>query len=676
MIRRSFVFLALAACGGAAGASKDPNAPTRPTQEDSIGQAAIQQGGMASLGEAATEGAPALASSLQAILIEKKKVKLDGMLGEWPARTAATTVVEGTPGKLSFAGAVQYDDNNLYIACETNDPKQDAKDHCSLTLAFPGAGGALVGHEVAFFPGKPGVSEGRVLFAGGSKKGQPVSGAKIVEAPRTPGLSIEAILPWATFPEARTARVGLRGVLNYFDAGANVILSTGPGDLEHTAQLPALPTEPEQALIEGLLEPRGLTARAPKVDLYADVSGDPMKERVSVFDNFFTIVGHNYRAGKEFFFRDLGSAELVRLEARDLTGEGKDDLLVRRRFASNGGTREWLEIWQIGPSDEPITVFAHEIAIARGNSRVANSVHLRGKEIEIALEPAVGWDAASYHEATNADVEPALLPWGAVRSQTYRLEGGKFIKAGEVAQKPEAPKGQQVASTAPAPPAIHAGEPPTPPQSKGGDLSKQLFEQFKRDRNIAADVAPTTDIQVNVAEDPRPERVILVGNEIVVFGPGFKGGNEYAFISLPQFASPGSVKDLTARDLNGDGAADLVVRGSRVVQPKQGSTPEVVSEATFAYELKGGAIQRIFAIETAREQGKDRVQGLVQFVPAKSGKGFDFDVRPGRATGWNEKSYPWQQEKPGTGSVEPVLLPWGGIPNLRYTWNGTQFVTK
>ena len=35
----------------------------------------------------------------------------------------------------------------------------------------------------------------------------------------------------------------------------------------HPRQLPALPTEPEQSLIEGLLHPRGLEASAPKADV-------------------------------------------------------------------------------------------------------------------------------------------------------------------------------------------------------------------------------------------------------------------------------------------------------------------------------------------------------------------------------------------------------------------------
>ena len=211
--------LAAAGCGGAAGASGPGQAPAGATSSESdpqtsIGESAVNEGGMPSLGEAATEGAPSLAGSLQATLLDKKtRSRSTARL----ANGQRARGVDGCPGEpasasgvVTFAGALQYDEQNLYVACETNDARIDAKDHCSLTIAFPGAGGALVGHEIAFFPGKPGVGEGRVLFASG-KRGQAVPGPKIVEAPRSPGLSIEAVLPWNTFAEAHSTRIGLRG---------------------------------------------------------------------------------------------------------------------------------------------------------------------------------------------------------------------------------------------------------------------------------------------------------------------------------------------------------------------------------------------------------------------------------------------------------------------------------
>jgi hypothetical protein len=89
--------------------------------------------------------------------------------------------------------------------------------------------------------------------------------------------------------------------------------------------------------------------------------------------------------------------------------------------------------------------------------------------------------------------------------------------------------------------------------------------------------------------------------------------------------------------------------------------------------VRQDAITRIFGIETAREIGAKRVQGLVQFIPAPGGKQFDILSAPGRATGWTEKTYPFGQDQPGSGQVEPVLLPWGGISSVRYSWNGQAF---
>src|ERR1019366_3617797 len=99
-------------------------------------------------------------------------------------------------------------------------------------------------------------------------------------------------------------------------------------------------------------------------------------------------------------------------------------------------------------------------------------------------------------------------------------------------------------------------------------------------------------------------------------------GTQYAFLTLSQFDSPSDVEDLTARDLTGDGAADLVVRGTRHVLAAGSSAP-LELDALFVYQVKAGALTRVFAIETGRAQAGKRAQGLVQFVPGKDGRGFE-----------------------------------------------------
>ncbi len=675
---RVLVLLPLLACGGGGAASTQPKDGTNVLDAGSVGSMILQNGGLDSLGGGSNSSGSGLSGSLRLDLVEKdSKVLLDGIVKEWPARTNAGTVVKGSTDKASATFGLQYDGTNVYVAGEVNDSAffrtnrfGEDEDHASLIVATPPAGvqtGTYTTVEIGFFAGKPGESAGAVRWLSGPSKGRDVAGAKIVEAPLDKGYGFEAQIPWSAVA-ANGIHLGLRGAMRYYDSegggGIKSILATSSGDATSPGSLAFLPSESEQSMIDGFLSPKGMLATTPKVDIITDVVGDGQKERVTVWDHFLTVLGPGYRGGKEFFFRDFG-ADVAKLETKDLTGRGKDDLLVRRRF-SGASTREWFEVWSF-LGDEPTTTFAHEIGVSSAGKQVTNAIRASSKEIEITYEPAQGWDVTSYREATASDVEPVLLPWGAIKSQLYRYDAGKFAKVKEVPQTPQPGAAASTYTVSQKPP-----EPPTPQVKTNTDLGKAMLDKFKADRGIAASERPRFDVEVHVDGDSRAERVVVFGRDICVFGPGFKNGTAYAYITLSQFSADGDVKDFAVRDLTGDGAADITVRGVRHVSAAgQGN---VDMDVLFIYSVKAEAITRIFGIETGREQaGGKRVQGMVQFIPAAGGKGFDVDVSPGRATGWTDKTYPWGQDQPGSGAIEPLLLPWGGIAHLKYTWNGTAF---
>lgn len=674
----------------AKGGSGDPH--------ESIGDMAAAQGGLGALGgngnreDGSTGVEVAFGGALHIEDVDKKSpVKLDGALKEWNARSPANEKIVGTTDGLGLAVAVQMDEARLYVAAEVTDPNLarsarhgESDDHVSMTLAFPAGRGGLKAYDVGFYPGKPGESSGAVKWLAGPSRGQEIAGAKLVEMDVKGGVSIEAAIPWSTFPEARTMRVGLRAALRYHDGDGSAVrgvIGTGAGSVDHPGDLPALPTAAEQSVIDGLLAQKNLVGTAPKIDVFADVTGDERKERISVFGKFFTICGPGYRGGRQFFWREV-AGELSSFETRDLTARGKDDMIVRRRVTTGGIVHELIEVWTVASAgDEPTTIFTAEIAVTDGpgKRRIANAVRVSPNGIEVSVEPAQGWDASSFREASAAgsNDEAILLPWGTVRSRTFKLEKGKFVKSGEIAQA-GSPAASSASASANAGGSGAASVPattrdlPTPTVGKSSDLGHQVMDAYYKDQSIPPGTKPRFDIEVHVDGDGRPERVALVGRDIVVLGPGFKSGTGYARMSLTQFADDKDVSELTARDVTGDGAAELVVRGVRHVTTPAGDRVDV--QALFIYQVKNGAIGRVFSVETGREQAAKRVQGLVQFVPSKSGKGFDVDVRPGVARGWTEKSYPWPQDKPG-GSIEPLLLPWGGISSLRYAWNGTSFAT-
>jgi hypothetical protein len=673
------LFAALAfGCGGSpsgapphGGGENKGSAGAHGTADDeSIGEAARAQGGFSVLGGSgdgpqapSTLGPPLMAR----LVLDDAKVKVDGLLREWPKLSHAKLETGHSKARASFA--IQYDDARLYVAGEVDAPAfvrtdklADTEDHARLAIAFPSASG-LVLHEIGLFAGKAGETAGVVRFVGGPRRGEPAAGAKIVEAPhKGAGYTFEAAIPWSAFGETGI-HMGLRGALAYVTEGGKASVATGT--FGSARALPQLLTEPEIAVLEGLLEPKGLGESAPLFDLLADVAGDTSKERVAVYGHFLTVCGPKYRDGKQFFFRDLGG-DIVGVEARAVTGRGKDDLVVRRRIAVEGTSREVLEVWSFR-GDEPEVAFGQEIAVTKGDKRVSNAARIGKGEIEVSVDKASGWDFGSYREATLNDAEPILLPWGTVRSRTYKLEAGKFVRGKEITQAGAAAVAPPAATREPERPLPR--DVPTPKVSAGGDISGRVLDEFRKARGVAPDLKPRFDLAVTVAEDARPERVLLLGRDLLVFGPGFRGGARYEYLSLDQFESDSDIQDMTARDLNGDGNAEIVVRGTRRIQ---NSGEKVESDGIFVYGVEERGLRRIFAIETGRSQGKNRIQGMVQFIPAKSGRGFDIDVRPGVAKGWTEKTYPWPEDAVGS-SIEPLLLPWGKTKNRSYSWNGSKF---
>jgi hypothetical protein len=357
---------------------------------------------------------------------DEKPVELDGVLGEWPALTKATTVLRGSP-RSGLTISLQYDDAELYVAGDvTSASVVPGRDHVLLVLAVPIAGGSYVTHEVDFYPGKPGESEGHVRLAGRGS----VPGARIVEMTEAGGYSFEAMVPLKALGELRTTRAGVRGFAAYVDADG--IIATGPADMKHPAAMQWVPSEPELSMIEQLLEPKGLSAQPAIAEAIADLTGDGTRERIAVYGPYLTICGGAYLGGKTFFFREL-AGELVALETRNVTGRrGQDDVLVRRRQTLGDASREYLEIFSVmNGAEEPRLTFAHEIAVVRLPRRIDNWVHIARGQIEIGAEPPTNWDAFSYAEPIAGDAESILFPWGRVKSETYRFDGSRFAKVKE-----------------------------------------------------------------------------------------------------------------------------------------------------------------------------------------------------------------------------------------------------
>jgi hypothetical protein len=91
-------------------------------------------------------------------------------------------------------------------------------------------------------------------------------------------------------------------------------------------------------------------------------------------------------------------------------------------------------------------------------------------------------------------------------------------------------------------------------------------------------------------------------------------------------------------------------------------------DVVIIYKLRGGHFERIFAAELGRRIGDKRIVAKM-----KLGAGA-IVLSPGKATGYDEGSYPWLQKKSPDGGFEPLILPWGGITRLELRFDGEKFV--
>ncbi|HMY21922.1 MAG TPA: hypothetical protein PKA58_36610, partial [Polyangium sp.] len=517
----------------------------------------------------------------------------------------------------------------------TDDALRGGGDRVSVVIGFPGG----TTHEIELFPGEPGKSAASAK----TKDGKTISGAKVIEAPRTGGWTLEASIPWSAFPPATTTRVGLRGAIFVHDADSGTTIDASVGTAPSAAyeSLPPVSIESEQALGESLKAKK--IKNVPKYNLIADVAGDALKERVIVFDQVLVVLGPTFRKGAEFYWTDLGvdasQGMLPGCEARDLTGDGQAEIIMRKRLGKPKNYREYLQILQFGKSDTPTMIFQTEVGIVTEKGAIENEVSYvpDGSKMAIVIKPgsAKNFDAGNYAEGRETNMDPALLPWETVASRTYKWNNKGFVKSSEETQ----------AGTA-APPVVStnaattsaAGMKPQPVQVGGAGSSEVLdrvYAQYKRDRNVTG--KPRFSLSADVTGDKTAESIMLHDRDLVLFGNGWKSGAGFTYMSLGQFAKGSDISEINTLDVNGDGRAEIIVRGT--IAGATSSEGTLSRDVMFIYQMTDEGLKRVFAVETARSMGRKRIEGTVKFVNAN--KGVEIEVSSGKATAWDAGTYPF-----------------------------------
>jgi hypothetical protein len=357
------------------------------------------------------------------------------------------------------------------------------------------------------------------------------------------------------------------------------------------------------------------------------------------------------------------------LELVDFDGDGRDEIVLRLRLGSKARHREVLNVMRVGDDDTPFVALSHEVAIKTDEGTIENQVDIdrRGNKarLTIAQGTAKGFDPESYAEPMpGGETRSALLPWETVKSRTFELRGRSF-EAGD--EKSWTPKQKAPTSTARRAAGVEAPPPPRPPTAN--ELMDRVYALYRRDRGVGKR-KPSFDFVTDVTGDRTPERVLVHDRDIVVFGKGFREGTSYTFITIG-VADAKDIVDATARDLTGDGKAEVVVRAVLHAKASKELGGDVVERyALLIYKVLGEKLERIFGAETGRALGKNRVLGAVAFEPLERGLGIE--LRPARAVGWTEKTYPFPPDTTTAGGLEPLLLPWSGSTR-RYVFDGSRY---
>jgi hypothetical protein len=611
-------------------------------------------------GAARAERGPVTPTILPDVLA--KAPAIDGLLTDWTTLSTTLTALKGAPrtSDLSATARIGVDEKNLYVAVDvTDDVFKGGLDRVDLVVGSPDRST----QTISLFPGEVGKA------ARATKGDKKIDGAKVVEAPKKGGYTLEAKIPWSAIS---TARVGLRGAIVVHDAdGAEVDAAVASAKKLDWADLPGLPFQLEQGALKNAFK---TSSGGVAIDMVGNVAGDADPERVMFDDKngLLVVLGSGIRSGKEFYFADLKrqgvKVEIGRAELRDFDGDGKKDIYFERRTTEQKVTRVVGTVYSF-KTDTPDTLFQHEIGIETSAGSIKNRVSFSAEKdktvITITPGEAQKLDATSYKEPTETSFDPVLLPWGPVSEQVYKVSGGKLAKASEK-------RNESAASTTPSAPAGEGTKKPvqgTAPSPPPMPSTEQIYDRYKKDQKASGKAK--VDVTSDVDGDGRTERVIVHGRDIVVMGPGFKSGTGYAFATLP-FADPADVKTVALKDVTGDKKADLVIRGVvRGKAPKEAGGGDVERELELVYRVTGETVKRVFGAEVGRALGQKRVEGRISYRD-KDNK-LSIVLSAGKASGFTKESYPFNQDTSQVGGMEPLILPWSGIDPVAYKWNGTAF---
>jgi hypothetical protein len=339
-----------------------------------------------------------------------------------------------------------------------------------------------------------------------------------------------------------------------------------------------------------------------------------------------------YEAGGLYVGAEVRDDRLIRSSSPGANEDAVILTLAMPRGRGFGGTEIYLWAGQVGRSAASIGI----AEVGRRPSSVSGAQIVEG--------PSRG----------GYTIE-AAIPWSAIPGSARWQEGRGTIRLRDVDQSAH-PEIEAEPALAPVD-AAHLDRLPALQPSGGAGAA---LAAFLASQGLTG-ARPAHDLRGDVGEDPRPERVSIVGRFLVVTGDGWQDGRGYSFLQLP-VESPGDIHAPRLVDLTGDRKSELTLT---LRQRGAEGTRDVWTVMSFA----GSQPRGIFAIETRKETSAGTVEAAVRVERGRRREPPTIEARIGAARGLDATTL---VEAPAT-DAEPILVPWGAVRERSYRWDGQRF---
>lgn len=359
-------------------------------------------------------------------LVEGGFVELDGMLEDWGDLKFLR--VGGPNRNASFSLRCAYDQEKLYVAVDVRDqdvvrqPGKGGGDEDRLTLELSAGGGSAAVLEV--FPGVDGIEPRRRWKGKALREGGEVT---IEDTLQEQGWSMEVAVPLRQIAGLGMGAPGVSARVSYRDAdrGGQGSPVSFAGTLVFRASAEAF---------KGFLAAVKLAPGSIRMDAIADFDGTSGVERVVAGGAALGVITDSFAY---MMLPVAAPADVRRVEAVDLRGDGTMSIVTELRQHGNGGSRDLLVVWGLAAQDRFERVLAVEVRKELRGKKLRNRWSLvprtgkRGQElvIEVGPDDVTGWNENNFLESPAEDVQPILKPWSQETTVRFSFEGNIAVEA-------------------------------------------------------------------------------------------------------------------------------------------------------------------------------------------------------------------------------------------------------